>query len=116
VGSVTISRTGVRAHGQTAAIEDGQAWSVPYVITLDEAWHTRHAQVWSLSATGERNVIVEIDGAGRWRVNGHLRPDLDVCLDVDLESISHRPPPRPGQGATGQGRWVHGPPRAPSSA
>jgi hypothetical protein len=86
VVSVTVGRTDVRAHGQTAAVEDGQAWSVRYVITLDEAWHTRHAQVWGLSAMGERDVIVEIDGAGRWRVNGHLRPDLDGCLDVDLES------------------------------
>jgi hypothetical protein len=83
---MTVGPTGVRVHGQTAAVEDGQAWSVRYIITLDGAWHTRRAEVWGLSATGERNVTMEIDGAGRWRANGDPRPDLDACLDVDLES------------------------------
>jgi uncharacterized protein len=86
VVSVTVGPTGVRVHGQTAAVEDGQAWSVRYIITLDGAWHTRRAEVWGLSATGERNVTMEIDGAGRWRANGDSRSDLDDCLDVDLES------------------------------
>jgi uncharacterized protein len=86
VVSVTVGPASVRVHGQTAAVEDGQPWSVRYVITLDQAWHTRHAEVWGLSATGERSVITEIDGSGRWRVNGDLRPDLAGCLDVDLES------------------------------
>jgi hypothetical protein len=86
VVSVTVGRMGVRIHGHTAAVEDGQAWSVRYIVTLDGAWHTRHAEAWGLSAAGERSVVTDIDGAGRWRVNGDLRPELDGCLDVDLES------------------------------
>jgi len=32
--------------------------------------------------------VLEADGGGRWTVDGRPRPDLDGCLDVDLESSS----------------------------
>jgi hypothetical protein len=31
-------------------------------------------------------VWLEPDGEGHWRVNGNLVPELDGCLDVDLEA------------------------------
>lgn len=75
---------GLRGH--TVAVEDGRVWSVGYDITLDRRWHTRRAQVWALSLSGERQVTLEADGSGAWQVNGSPRPDLEGCLDVDLES------------------------------
>src|SRR5947209_2700147 len=47
---------------------------------------TRRAQVAGRSAAGTRERTLETDGAGRWRVDGVLAPQLDGCLDVDLES------------------------------
>lgn len=84
--SVDVGPTGARLRGHTAAVEEGQAWSVEYVIVLDETWRTRRAHVWGLSAAGELEVTVETDGVGLWQVNGEARPDLDGCLDVDLEA------------------------------
>jgi hypothetical protein len=70
--------------GSAAAVEDGEAWAVHYDIALDRAWRTTRATVRGLSADGAREVTLEVDAAGRWRVDGSARPDLDGCLDVDL--------------------------------
>jgi hypothetical protein len=74
--------------GCTTAVEDGQAWVVRYEIVLDHAWRTRTAHVSGRSASGEHQVQLDADGAGHWRVNGVAAPELDGCLDVDLESAS----------------------------
>ncbi len=78
--------SGYRLEGHTAAVEDGQAWVVGYRIALDERWITRTARVWGWSAVGQQDVTLEADGAGLWHVDGAATPELDGCLDVDLES------------------------------
>jgi hypothetical protein len=40
----------------------------------------------STTPSGHHQVSLETDGAGAWRVDRAPRPDLDGCLDVDLES------------------------------
>lgn len=77
---------GVRLQGHTAAAEEGQVWVVRYEIRVDPNWDTVTARTWAFSSTGEREAMVDRDSSGRWRVNGSPRPDLDGCLDVDLES------------------------------
>ena len=77
---------GYRLEGDTAAVEDGEAWAVRYVITLDSDWVTRSARVSGRSASGPHELTLEADGAGSWRVNRAPAPQLDGCLDVDLES------------------------------
>jgi hypothetical protein len=77
-----------RLEGDTAAVEDGEAWAVQYVITIDSGWSTRSAWVSGRSASGARRLTLEADGAGRWRMNGAAAPHLEGCLDVDLESSS----------------------------
>ena len=74
--------------GHTAAVEDGLAWSVQYSIVVDASWVTRTARVVGQSATGRREVSLKADRAGAWRINGTPVPELDGCLDVDLESSS----------------------------
>lgn len=78
--------SGVRLRGHSAVVEDGLPRSLRYDVELDEQWHTRRARAWSLSPSGEHEVTLEVDGEGRWRVDGSLRPDLDGYRDVDLES------------------------------
>jgi uncharacterized protein len=36
--------------------------------------------------SGSRETRLESDGAGRWLINGAPAPDLNGCMDVDLES------------------------------
>jgi uncharacterized protein len=72
--------------GTTTAAEDGQTWIVSYRIRLDAAWLTREARVTARTAAGLRQSALTADGAGRWRVDGRPAPQLDGCLDIDLES------------------------------
>lgn len=78
--------TGWQVEGTTTAVEEGEAWAVRYVIDLDAGWRTRRAVVANLTQGGHAERVVEADGRGHWTVDGRPRPDLDGCLDVDLES------------------------------
>jgi uncharacterized protein len=78
----------IRVDGSTAAVEDGEAWSVGYSIELDRQWRTRRATVRGRAQGGEREIAIDADGAGRWKVDGEEVPALDGCLDLDLESSS----------------------------
>ena len=84
---VVFLRAG-RFEGDTAAVEEGKAWAVRYDISVDAGWATRSARVWSRASSGLRELSLEADGAGRWRVDGAPAGHLDGCLDVDLESSS----------------------------
>ena len=77
---------GCRVEGTTTAVEDGEAWIVRYSMGLDSEWRARSARVVGRSAGGMRQVGLEGDGAGRWWIDGREAPELDGCLDVDLES------------------------------
>jgi len=77
---------GLAIEGDTAAVEGGEAWAVRYRIVLGPDWRTATAQVAGTAASGRREVALEADGAGRWRIDGRVAPHLDGCLDVDLES------------------------------
>jgi hypothetical protein len=77
---------GWRAEGWTTAIEDGETWAVEYAIDLDGTGATRSARIRGRSAAGFCSALLEADGAGRWLADGAPAPDLDGCLDVDLES------------------------------
>jgi hypothetical protein len=107
---------GYRLEGQTAAVEAGDAWAVQYLIRLDADWLTRSARVGGLSASGWREVLLEADGRGGWRIDGAPAPSLAGCLDVDLESSActnafpvHRLGLEAGQGAEAPAAWVRAP-------
>jgi hypothetical protein len=77
---------GHRLDGHTTALEAGQAWTIKYAVNVDRHWRTRDAELTAWTSEGEARVHIESVGAGRWSVDGVRRPDLDGCLDVDLES------------------------------
>ena len=79
---------GLHVEGHTAAVEGGEPFAVRYAIELDRRWHTRSARVTGQSSRGTGTVLLEADGRGSWRVDGRFAPQLDGCLDVDLESSS----------------------------
>jgi uncharacterized protein len=68
--------------GDTAAVEEGEAYAVRYAIEVDAGWSTRRAHVTSLVA--ERRL--ETDGEGHWLVDGEPASQLDGVFDVDVES------------------------------
>lgn len=63
---------------------EGQACRLDYAIACDEQWRTLSALVsgW----VGEQDVEIEVirDEAGLWRLNLDLIPEVEGCIDVDL--------------------------------
>ncbi len=74
--------------GHTSAIEAAEPFAVSYVVWLDAAGRTLSAHVRAQSRSARRELVIEGDGEGRWHVAGVRTPELDGCLDVDLESSS----------------------------
>ena len=72
--------------GSTSGIEDGVAWTVDYELAVDDRWHTTLAVVRNRTVDGTRSVRLESAGDGAWLVDGKPAPQLDGCVDVDLES------------------------------
>ncbi|MWV60772.1 putative glycolipid-binding domain-containing protein [Rathayibacter sp. VKM Ac-2754] len=81
-----VVSAGHRVIGHTTAHESSALWSVGYDVTVDRSWRTVAVQVVNLSVDGRGELILTRDSTGRWAANGEVRPDLDGCLDVDLES------------------------------
>jgi uncharacterized protein len=77
---------GYRLDGQSAALEEGEAFGARYTVTLDAGWATRSAVVAGLSGSGAHEVRLEGDGNGEWRLDGEPAPQLEGCLDIDLEA------------------------------
>jgi uncharacterized protein len=113
VAYFTAREHGWRIDGTTAAIEDAQTWVVTYRIEVDATWVTRSAHVTARTAAGARETLLEADGTGRWLVDSHPAPNLDGCMDVDLESSAmtntlpvHRLDLRPGARANAPAAYV----------
>ena len=77
---------GYRFEGHSTAVEEGEAWGIRYALTVDPDWGTRSAFIAGRSALGVYTVRLEGDGTGRWRVDDEPAPELDGCLEVDLEA------------------------------
>jgi hypothetical protein len=77
---------GYRLDGHATAVEDGEMWGIRYSVVLDSNWTTRLARIVGRSALGEREIRLESDGAGSWRLDGRPMTGLTGCLDVDLEA------------------------------
>jgi len=78
--------SGREADSQLIAFDDGgRPFRLSYRLQWDEAWRLRRATLQSLGPHGQRSLILESDGHGRWRDGqGRTREDLDGCVDIDI--------------------------------
>jgi hypothetical protein len=87
VVSLHADLDGYHFEGRSTGVEDGHAWGVRYVLSLDSNWITRSAHVIGLSVLGQRELRLERDGTSLRRADGRLAPtEVAGCLDVDLEA------------------------------
>jgi hypothetical protein len=81
---LTARESGWRIAGAAVFAHEGQACRLEYAIACDAQWRTLAAAVsgWA----GERDIEIEVvrDEAGLWRLNGDLIPEVEGCVDVDL--------------------------------
>ncbi len=108
---------GWRFHGSEILVGD-ETLSCTFGVVVGPDWVTRRAEVLSVSSGGEVRRVLEAS-EGRWTVDGHPRPDLEGCVDVDiaatpltntfrsaawLTSLLVSPSPRRSPGSTSR-RW-----------
>lgn len=70
--------------GTAVFVHEGQACRLDYAIACDAQWRTLSAAV--TGWVGEQDVEVEVirDEAGLWRLNLDLIPEVEGCVDIDL--------------------------------
>lgn len=79
------SAAAVVFEGTSLGVEAGAPWTVRYTIHVSTAWYVRRATVTDLAGN---ELQLQVGDGGAWTVNGRARPDLDGCLDLDLEASS----------------------------
>jgi len=84
--SIRARGDGHRLVGHTCAIEDGVSWAVGYVVDVDAQWRTIGAELTETRSGYRTTLSIQTDRAGRWMIDGAPCPELDECIDIDLES------------------------------
>jgi hypothetical protein len=69
--------------GSAVFAHEGQPCRLDYRIVLDADFRTRSAMVRGWLGEKDIDVTIEAD-AGRWRLNGVECPQVEGCIDVDL--------------------------------
>ena len=74
---------GLAISGVVIGQDDGDAFGLSYRLRLDALWHTKEVH---LRTTSGHVLELESDGRGHWRENGKERPDLQGCIDIDIQA------------------------------
>ena len=64
--------------------DEGRLCRLYYNVACDSAWRTTRARVAGSVGDEVIEITIEVDGAGRWRLNGRECPEVEGCIDVDL--------------------------------
>jgi uncharacterized protein len=75
--------TGFRAKGQLVLAEAGLC-SVSYQLTCDHGWRFQALQISVRDSKTDRSLSLAAPAEGHWLANDQPRPDLDDCIDIDI--------------------------------
>ena len=75
--------SGFRADSQLIAAE-GDLFRARYELDCDSTWRVRSLSVRVATSAGERALALSVTSDGRWQVDGRARPDLEDCVDLDI--------------------------------
>ena len=77
------SAAGWTLAGAAVFAHEGRPCRLDYLIQCDAEWRTRSAAVRGWVGDEPVEIAIEVD-AGRWRLNGAECPQVEGCIDVDL--------------------------------
>jgi hypothetical protein len=80
---VSHDADGFRAKGQLVLAEDGLC-SVRYELTCDSGWRFLALTIGVTSAHADKKLSLVAGADGHWRANSQRRPDLEGCVDIDI--------------------------------
>jgi len=72
-----------RAHGRVIMAEE-RLVTVDYELRCDAAFRVTGLTISVTESAGGMRLALAADGDGHWEANGHARPDLDGCIDLDI--------------------------------
>ena len=75
---------GWRLTGTAVFEHEGRPCCLEYAVQCGPDWVTRSARVRGSVAGAPLDLKIEADPEHRWRVDGEERPEVDGCLDIDL--------------------------------
>jgi len=70
--------------GSAVFAHEGRPCRLDYRVGCDAAWRTCSARVEGWLGGEEVDLSIEVDLAGRWTLNGRPQPQVQGCIDVDL--------------------------------
>ncbi|MEE1610494.1 putative glycolipid-binding domain-containing protein [Microvirga sp. CF3016] len=74
---------GLHISGVVIAEDDETDFGLSYHLKLDALWHTKEVRI---RTTSGHVLHLESNGKGSWQENGKDRPDLQGCIDVDIQA------------------------------
>ncbi|WP_262029824.1 putative glycolipid-binding domain-containing protein [Microvirga sp. Mcv34] len=74
---------GLTVSGVVIAKADETEFGLSYRLRLDALWRTKDV---ILRTTAGHVLHLESDGQGHWQENGKVRPDLQGCIDIDIQA------------------------------
>jgi uncharacterized protein len=75
--------SGFRADGQLVMVQDGP-FRVRYLLECDAGWRFTTLTITVTDSGRERTLQLAVAADGRWQADGKPRPDLDGCIDIDI--------------------------------
>lgn len=92
---------GLTMSGVLIGQEGGTKFGLHYRLRVDSGWRTRAVH---LQTTSGRTLDLESNGQGAWTENGKPQPELQGCIDVDIQAtpLTNTLPIRRLEWTTGQ--------------
>lgn len=82
--SVFADDEGWTADGSAVFVYEGRACRLDYLIECDDEWNTAFATINGWVGDEVIDLEIEVDQGGRWTINGEGCPEVDGCIDIDL--------------------------------
>jgi uncharacterized protein len=80
---VSADESAWRAHGRVIMVEE-QLASVEYEVECDAGFRVTRLTISVTESASRTRLELAADGDGQWLANGQARPDLDGCIDLDI--------------------------------
>ena len=73
-----------RLEGTSVFLYEGETCRLSYLIACDAIWNTQSALISGWCGGADLNLELSVDAERRWQVNGVTKPDVEGCVDLDL--------------------------------
>ncbi len=70
--------------GSAVFVYEGKPCRLDYLIECDDGWNTAFATINGWVGDDLIDLEIEVDQGERWTINGENCPEVDGCVDIDL--------------------------------